>query len=83
MGSKKQSRLGLVLDDIQTALDLMYSDAVNSAISHQTLAKQLRSLLSNLYVTLYSECVLQNAPSTPAEDKFRLEKRFQIWNSMA
>lgn len=71
-----------LLQEIQNSLELIYTNIGCNATDWKML-KQLQRLTSNVFVALYSECVLQNSLSTPSEDNFRSEKRFQIWNSLA
>ncbi|KAK4015473.1 Uncharacterized protein APZ42_017936 [Daphnia magna] len=75
------SKLASLLHEIQNSLELVYRNIGYSAMDWNVL-KQLQRLSSNLFVALYCQCVLQNSLSTPAEEKFRSEKRFTIWNSL-
>ena len=78
----KGPRLNPILADVRIALDMLAMNGGNVSMDRKWL-KQLRCLISNVFVALYSECVLQNPSSVPSEDRFRSEKRFQIWNSLA
>ncbi len=71
-----------LLHEIQNSLELVYTNVGCNSIDWKML-KQLEKLTSSLFVALYSQCVLKNSLSSPSEDKFRSEKRFQIWNSFA
>lgn len=71
-----------MLQEIQNSLELVYTNVGGQTMDLRML-KQLERLASNLFVALYCQCVLQNSLSTPSEDKFRSEKRYQIWNSLA
>ena len=50
--------------------------------SDNKLFKQLQFVVDNLFVVLYSHCILQSYRSVVIDDRFRCEKRFSIWNSL-
>jgi hypothetical protein len=67
--------------EIQSSFEL-----ISLNFQHQIndkLLMQLQLVIDNLFVALYSECILQNYHTNlMIGDGFRYDKRFKVWNSL-
>jgi len=77
----QDQRLVSVMMEVKNSFELLISLKVEFQTNNK-LFKQLQLIVDNLFIALYSQCILQNCRSTVYDDRFRCEKRFQIWNSL-